>query len=507
MDDALTPERQQAQATFHHAIEQFHRGKVEDAFEIAETSLEYDTGFVEARRWLAQQYEVVGEGHKASRHLQVIVHHHHDDLEAWAALDRVDPKAAERIRRATELPPDPFMTQRHKPVADFGDLETMDEIMEEGVEPEFVEERLIAAEGDTDLDEIEDVPIDEETITLERITDLSDILDDEVPGGEAQSYDPTVDLDDDRPAPKDFQVAEVVAAPAAPAPLTPSPRSADGPQPWEHEQDRQYRDLMLQNALLAPVIHRILESWKDPDAWGSVLAECAHASKHTHAEIYEAAHKACEVLGGPEPSLLLAPEGSPHCVPLRAHESEVVVNTGLLRTISGAQLLFAIARVLAVHRSGHAPYFDTTLMVTDRSGRLLGACEEAIKEYLWDLMGSWFESHPKLDRAAAGELAHAWHLRGELSCDRAGLLACADLDAACNAIAKTCRHTGAEAQHTDCEGMLAKHASDDVGQLAAIPMTEDPRYNEGYAVYRIQMLRWWATTDDYRALAAKLRPA
>jgi hypothetical protein len=121
-------------------------------------------------------------------------------------------------------------------------------------------------------------------------------------------------------------------------------------------------------------------------------------------------------------------------------------------------------------------------------------------------MGSWFESHPKPDCKAAGDLAHAWHLRGELSLDRAALLACGDIEAACDAIAKTCRHTGAEAQHTDCAGLLAKHASDDVGQLAAIPMTEDPRYNEGYAVYRIQMLRWWATTPDYQALAAKPRP-
>ncbi len=517
MDDAITPERQQAQATFTHAMDQFHRGHSEHAFELAEAAIEYDATFMDVRRWLAEKYEAADEPRKASRHLQIIVHHDHDDLEAWTALDRIDPKAAERLRRATELPPDPFVARHAKPIADFGELETMDEIVEDGIGPVLFGETLLPGEVDTDvLEEIEDVPVDEESLSLTPRADLADIFDDETPGTEAQAYDPTVDLDeDDPPSPADTEVVEVTTAAPAPAPAPtpapqpppPQPEVPGAPRPWEHEQDRQYRDLMLQDELLAPILERINESWKSPDAWQTVLADCAHASKHTHADIYAAAEEARAVIGGPMPTLLLAPEGTPHCVPLRAPDNEVVINTGLLRTVSGAQLLFIIARVMAIHRSAHAPFFHTTLMVTDRPARLLGMCEEAIKEYLWDLMGSWFESHAKPVRRASGDLAHAWHLRGELSCDRAGLLACGDLAAACEAVAKTCRHTGAEALHTDCQGLLAKHASDDVGQLAAIPMTEDPRYNEGYAVYRIQMLQWWATTDDYRTLAAKLRPA
>ena len=53
--------------------------------------------------------------------------------------------------------------------------------------------------------------------------------------------------------------------------------------------------------------------------------------------------------------------------------------------------------------------------------------------------------------------------------------------------------------------LLAKYKGQDPGKLAAIPVKEDPCYSEGYAVYRIQMIRWWFTTDEYKALAGKYR--
>jgi len=37
-------------------------------------------------------------------------------------------------------------------------------------------------------------------------------------------------------------------------------------------------------------------------------------------------------------------------------------------------------------------------------------------------------------------------------------------------------------------------------ELAAIPITHDPWTDPRYAAYRIQMLRWWATTDEYNKL-------
>ena len=38
------------------------------------------------------------------------------------------------------------------------------------------------------------------------------------------------------------------------------------------------------------------------------------------------------------------------------------------------------------------------------------------------------------------------------------------------------------------------------GQLAAIGLSHSPWTDRQYAAYRIQMLRWWATTDDYKRL-------
>jgi Zn-dependent protease with chaperone function len=199
--------------------------------------------------------------------------------------------------------------------------------------------------------------------------------------------------------------------------------------------------------------------------------------------------------------LLLAPENIPHVSLLRAGEREIVINTCLMRVLQGAQLSFALGRALSQILSGHVPYFHVAIMAADRPARLLGLCEEAAREYVWDMAGAWFDGHPKPERERAAALAHAWQLRAELSADRAGLLVCGNVEAACDAVAKMAEHTSQQAERVTWRTFRDKYKAEDVGKLAAIPVKEDPRYNEGYAYYRIQTLRWWATTDEYRQLA------
>jgi hypothetical protein len=73
------------------------------------------------------------------------------------------------------------------------------------------------------------------------------------------------------------------------------------------------------------------------------------------------------------------------------------------------------------------------------------------------------------------------------------------LDIACNGIAKSVAADTTAAQTASYQGLLEKHKGQDATQLADIPPKEDPARNEGYAVYRIQMLRWWASTPAGKA--------
>ena len=478
----LPPNRQQAQATFARALEQAQRGHLDRAVELAEEAVEYDESFLEARRWLAETYEQLDDRRQASRHLQAIIHANKDDEKAWQDLERVDPNAAARLRRVAELGPDPFVAARQAAASHLADLlEDVHGVEEEG--------------GEDVIEAYEDFATHPATTKEEAMALLAD--EDQI-AAEVAPAEPTA------PSATGMEMLEQEPeeAPGEPAG---APAAIGGPQPWEYEQDRPYREKCLENPILSEIVRRIEESWQNPDQWQPVLADCAHASKHSHGVLFAAAEDAVNVLGGPPPVLLIAPESIPHVIPLRAPELEIAASTGLLRTLQGAQLTFAVGRCYSYFLSGSVALLHATVMVTDRPSTVMGLCEAAAKEYLWDLAGGWFESHPKAERERVAGLAHAWQLRCELSADRAGLLACGNVEAACEAIAKMSQHTVQQAAGVTWRSLLEKYKDRDPAQLAAIPTKQDPRYNEGYAVYRIRAIRWWATTDEYKALAARYR--
>ncbi|MCX7599562.1 MAG: zinc metalloprotease HtpX [Armatimonadetes bacterium] len=473
------PERQQAEATFLRAMEQAQRGHLDRAIELAEEAVEYDDTFLEARRWLAEVYEQIDDRRQASRHLQALIHANKDDEKAWQDLERVDPNAAARLKRVAELGPDPFVAARQA-AAHLEDL--LEDV--HGVEEEPGEE----------AEPYEDFATHTATTKEEAMALLAEDEETEEPRA-AEPRKPSAEAEEmleQEPAgpPGARGRAEVIVGDL---------------QPWEYEQDRPYRQKFLEDHILAEVVRRIEETWEDPDQWQTVLADCAHASKQTHTVLFAAADEVVAVLGGPAPMLLIAPEGIPHIIPIRQPEFEIAAATGLLRVLQGAQLVFAVGRCYSYFLSGNVALLHATLVATDRPPTVMGICEQAAKEYLWDIAGSWFESQSKPERERAAGLAHAWQLRCELSADRAGLLACGNVEAACDAIAKMSQHTAQQAAGMTWRALLEKHKDKDPAQLAAIPVKQDPRYSDCYAVYRIRAIRWWATTDQYKALAAQYR--
>jgi len=416
-------------------MEQAKRGHIPRAIELAEEAVECDPKYLECRRWLADTYEQTDQPRLASRHLQELIHADHEDKEAWAALERVDPMGAERLQRMAAIGPDPFVSHRQRTQEELEEFEDFEEIAEAGVVPqELSEDRLVPTHG---KDEV-----------MGGIDELAEDLVEEDGGESGPSRD---EFDTIGEGDKGEKVESVESGQTGSEPLS------EAPQPWEHEQDRPYRDKMLADPLLAHLVQVITESWRRPDSWLPVIDVCAHATKERYGELYEAVEIAQQVLRAPAVTLLIVPESSPHSLPLRETEREVAFNTGLLRCMQGPQLVFTAARAVAMFASGAVPFYHTTLLVTDRPSLALGQCEEAAKEFLWDLAGGWFESHPKDQREHAAKLAHAWEMRCVLSCDRAGLLACGELDAACDAVARMCCKTPTQAANMGWRTLIEKH--------------------------------------------------
>ena len=117
-----------------------------------------------------------------------------------------------------------------------------------------------------------------------------------------------------------------------------------------------------------------------------------------------------------------------------------------------------------------------------------------------DFTVGWADGVPNEEVLSLAKIAHAWEQRLVLSADRAGLLACRDAAAACRAIAVLV--TGPDgASNVTVADLLARFKDVPPNELAAISLAHDPWTDPQYAAYRIQMLRWWATTDDYKRLA------
>ncbi len=480
--EELSAEQKQARALFEKALQEAERGHIDRAMQLAVEALEFDADFIECRRWLAERYEERGELRKASRQLQEILYRRRSDHAAWEALERIDPQAAARIRRVAEIGPDPFVARRKVDLGEIGLIADMEEVVQEApqeeepvIEPDPEHLALI---GDAEeLEEAAEPALEEPQVSAERREQiLREILAETEPEAEEEQEEEPEPVMEEAP-----------------------------PQPWEYEQDRPYREKMMANELLKTVHDRIVGTYPDHDRWRQVLDACTHAREATHKELWAAAREAAQVLGAPEPELFLVAEGKPHSVALRPTEREIAVSTGVLRAMEGAMLTFVLGRLIGMHVSGCTPLFMTALLATDRPSTLMGACEDALREFLWDVVGDWFESHSREQRQSAAALAHAWQLRCELTADRAGLLACGNLEAACNAIARMTRRSAAQAEDFTWQALQAELKGEDARSLADIPVKEDPRYNAKYGLYRIKMLRWWFTTDQYKQLAERLR--
>jgi len=148
---------------------------------------------------------------------------------------------------------------------------------------------------------------------------------------------------------------------------------------------------------------------------------------------------------------------------------------------------------------GHVPFIQMTMLTLERTPRSITDVEIDMLELLKHEHSGWDAGVHREDRIKLGALCHAWQQRGELTADRGGLLCCGHLETACNAIARMVSSDSSTAATTNWKTLVEKYKGQDAGQLAAIPAKEDPSRHEGYGVYRIQMLRWWANSPAGKA--------
>ena len=492
-------DRPTAEHKFEQAKHEHERGHEDRAEDLCKEALEFDPSFNQVRMFLVDLYMGQGEEHMAGRVLQDAIYTNREDQVAWAKLREIDPATAARLDRLGHIAPDPFIGGR---AADAPD-DAFDSLEDSGAGDDAATQWLSGQNSaDVFADDDEDAPEGPERIpaaageaALESAEEQFE-AEEESPGGTGVSpvsvqQKPTLPDTGETPVPPG----------AAPQPPVARPANQRGPAPWEYEQDRQYLARWLQEEIVQKITADIQELWSAyRQPLRPVIDKCAHLERSRHPDLVDGALRCCAVLGVEAPELMLFAERCMHPVPIQDDPARLAIPVGLIRSMQGGEAIFQIGRELEYIRSGYLAEWQAAELVAKRPTRLIGDIATQLTDLLHELVSSAEARITRDARPTLAKLAHAWQQRATLTADRAGLLCCGDVDAACRAIAKTTAASIEKASTTTVEGFLEQFKSHDPAQLAAIPPNETPDRSVNYAAYRIKMLRWWANTPEGKRL-------
>jgi hypothetical protein len=470
--DDVSPERTRAYYKFREAEQQAAKHHEEQALQLAHDALDIDPTFKEVRFWIAELYQRQDKPRKASLVYQEILHQDRDDQQAWAALRALDPDAAGRLERLHDIAPDPFVASRTG-AAVTDDLDDLAGLADEFVTEEVEEELLMAHEvAVDDLDDLADTGGVKAMLEAEVGS---------ITGVQPAHADGAATAGDDMGADDDA---------VAPPP---------GPPDWLYEEDLKYRDKMATHPIYAKLLPNVVDFWRDDDKWDTAISGSVHFDPQRHPGVVEVCREVEARLGAPAWNLYVCPERRMVSCITRGNPPTLSLTTGCLNTLSHDELAFMIGRFTTMVAAGHVPFIQMAMLTLERSPRTITDVEIDMLDLLKDSHAGWDAGVHREDRMKLGQLCHAWQQRAELSADRGGLISCGNLDVACTAIARLTAPDANAAKTTTAQTLADKFAGQDVGQLAAIPPKEDPARNEGYALYRIKMLRWWAKTPAGQA--------
>jgi hypothetical protein len=404
---------------------------------------------------------------------QDILHQNRDNQQAWAALREVDAAAADRLERLHDIAPDPFVALRSGNALNE-DLDEIGGLAGDAVD-EPPEEKLFPIH-DMALDDMADIA---------ESGGVQAMLEEDV--GSITGVTPAPD-----PAAPD-EAEELVAAEPEPAPPA-------GPPAWLYEEDLKYRDRLAQIPAFAKLLPEVIAFWRDDERWDTAISGSVHFDPHRHPGVMEVCREVEARLGAPKWELALCPERRMISTITRGNPPTVSLTTGCINTLSHEELAFMVGRFTTMVVAGHVPFIQMTMLTLERDSRTITDVETDMLNLLKDHHGGWDAGVHREERLKLGQLCHAWQQRAELSADRGGLISCGNLDVACQAIVKLTAPDSGAAQTATVESLTQKFKGQEVAALAAIPPKEDPARNEGYALYRIKMLRWWAKTPEAQAL-------
>ena len=254
---------------------------------------------------------------------------------------------------------------------------------------------------------------------------------------------------------------------------------------YEHPADRSALVALRKLSGFDTLLRRLAGLFNDRSLRLMFLASSVRASEQQFPQLYQSLLDGCYILDLPTvPELFISQDPTVNAMALGADKPFIVITTGMVDLMDAEEIRFVIGHELGHVLSGHAVYRTMLYHLLNLVTRIawLPVVLPA-RGVIWAL--------------------EEWYRKSELSCDRAGLLAGQDIDAARRALMKTAGGSRLVEFNSDAFHQQAREydavpdVRDGLLKLLQLQGTTHP-----FAVIRFAELDRWAGGGDYRNILA-----
>ena len=254
---------------------------------------------------------------------------------------------------------------------------------------------------------------------------------------------------------------------------------------YEHPADRSALVALRKLSGFDTLLRRLAGLFNDRSLRLMFLASSVRASEQQFPELYQSLLDGCYILDLPTvPELFISQDPMVNAMALGADKPFIVITTGMVDLMDPEEIRFVIGHELGHVLSGHAVYRTMLYHLLNLVTRIAWLpIVLPARGVIWAL--------------------EEWYRKSELSCDRAGLLAGQDIDAARRALMKTAGGSRLVEFNSDAFHQQAREydavpdVRDGLLKLLQLQGTTHP-----FAVIRFAELDRWADAGEYANILA-----
>lgn len=266
------------------------------------------------------------------------------------------------------------------------------------------------------------------------------------------------------------------ASPTNPKPVTLTEIS---PIAWEHPTDRAALGALRQIPGFDNLLKKIVGIFGERNIATLYTAAAVRVGPKQYPELHASLVRACEILDTDVPPLYISQTPLLNAGAIGMDNPFIVVNSSLIEVASPREVEVVLGHEVGHIMSEHSLYRTLLFILLELSGRTVPLVSQAVVPITLSLL--------------------EWSRKAEISCDRAGLLAVQDLDAAIGMHAVMAGGIRGKRDQLDLDAFVEQSDDyrDSTGLSAYYRFMATIGQSHPFPVIRVAELRNWVDTGDY----------